>query len=398
MTPNHHPLPETLISYASGALPNAMFAVVACHLAMCRVCARDVHRLELLGGLMMSRLDPRPVDISIGQRTFSRSHAVYSSNATENAARTRSDDQLLPQLLTRNFPISPDISWQSVSPGVQQHRIALPKSSGQMRLLRLTPGKLLPHPTQRADAELALVLQGVLSNKNGDLVRGDVIEWTEECYQEARAAGDVDCVCLIAVNPSGIATTNIRTAYRDLRRSVSPVALRLGSALRGSVPFAAGLTLLMGFGLGLLVHRAPEAGTIANFVKVDGNRLIAQGPLQEALQALPSGNEAIASLDGREVRLGIKMTFEEQSGAYCRQYRIVASPAGHYSGIACFMGADWVVRMHALLPPSVSRAERTVPADAGASAAMDAVIGAWISGNPLVGRAEAEVMSKGWKK
>jgi hypothetical protein len=29
---------------------------------------------------------------------------------------------------------------------------------------------------------------------------------------------------------------------------------------------------------------------------------------------------------------------------------------------------------------------------------MDAVIGAWISGNPLVGEEEAVLMRKGWQK
>jgi len=57
MTPNHHPLPETLISFASGTLPNAISAVVACHLTLCRTCTEAVRDLEVLGGFLLDRLD-----------------------------------------------------------------------------------------------------------------------------------------------------------------------------------------------------------------------------------------------------------------------------------------------------------------------------------------------------
>jgi putative transcriptional regulator len=50
MTPNHHPFPETLISFVSGTLPDATSCVVVCHLSMCSDCANHVRRLEMLGG------------------------------------------------------------------------------------------------------------------------------------------------------------------------------------------------------------------------------------------------------------------------------------------------------------------------------------------------------------
>ena len=393
MTPNHHPYPETLISFVSGALPNATFAVVACHLTMCRACAQDVRRLELLGGLMLSRLDSGHAEKSIGERAFARASRGVPSNEADPDPEAGSEDQLLPSLLTRNLPISGDISWQTVSPGIRQHRIALPKGSGQMRLLWLARGEMFPRRGHPADAELALVLQGRLSGKNGDFVRGDVIDWSEDRNNEIKAAGDVDCVCLTA-SASAAAPYLI---LREMRERAVPLASRLGGALRGSAALAASLALLIGFGFGWLVPRAPEVRGLADLVRVDGNRLIAQGALRDALDVVPSGREIVASVDGREIRLNVKMTFEEQSGHYCRQYGIVASP-GHHSGIACRTGGDWIVRMQALLPPSASAAEHTVPADASADAAMNAVIGAWISGNPLVAGDEAAVMSKGWRK
>lgn len=394
MTPNHHPYPETLISFVSGALPNTTFAVVACHLTMCRACAQDVRRLELLGGLMLSQLDAGHAETSIGERAFARASRGVPSNEAEPGREAGSDDQLLPSLLTRNLPINGEIAWQAVSPGVRQHRIALPNGSGQMRLLSLARGEMYPQRGHRADAELALVLQGRLSGKNGDFVRGDLIDWSEDGNNDVMAAGDVDCVCLTT-------SANVAAPYlilREMRQRAVPLASRLGGTLRGSAALAASLALLIGLGLGWLIPRTPEAGAVADLVRVDGNRLIAQGALRDALNEVPSGREIVASVDGGEIRLNVKMTFEEQSGHYCRQYGIVASPFGRYSGIACRTGGDWIVRMQALLPPSASAAEHTVPADAGADAAMDAVIGAWISGNPLAVADEAAAMSKGWRK
>ena len=397
MTPNHHPLPETLISFASGTLPNAMSAVVACHLTMCRVCAEDIRHLELLGGVLLERIQARPGEKAMADRAFARYSASRPPEESEPDQETRSDDQLLPPLLTRNLPISNEISWQRISPGLWQYRVALPKGIGQMRLLRLTPGEVVPEwASGAASIELALVLQGRLSEARGEYVRGDLVERTEESGQELKAVGDIDCVCLIAGDASAVAQA--RQLLIELRSKTVPAALRVGNVLRQSAPLAACLALLVGLGLGWLARGGPETSVVADLVRADGSRLIAQGALQEALETLPSGRETVASVDGRALALEVKMTFEDQSGSYCRQYRINGAPSASYSGIACRTGKEWAVRIQAHLPPASSAVERTIPADSGASAAMDAVIGAWISGNPLVGEEEAVLMRKGWQK
>jgi putative transcriptional regulator len=397
MTPNHHPFPETLISFASGTLPSAISAVVASHLSMCRVCAQDVRRLERVGGAMLNQIETRAVEMASAEHAVERWATRGPSSETEHAPRTQSADPLLPSLLARHFPVGGEILWENVSPGVREHRLALSKGSGQLRLLRLTPGQFLPQRARRADAQLALVLRGVLSRASGDdFVRGDVIEWAEEGDEEPRAAGDIDCVCLIASDPGVSATAESYPRFRDLREKAVPLTLRAGGALARSGLLLAGLTLFIGIGLGWLVRGAPETGTVASLVKADGGRLIAQGALRDVLDVLPSGRETAASLDGGDFRLGVKMTFEDQSGDYCRQYEIIASPSGLYSGIACRTGAEWAVKIQALLPLSRPASGQIVPA--GANAAMDAVIGAWISGNPLVGQDEAVLMSRSWKK
>jgi len=397
MTPHHHPFPETLISFASGTLPDAMLAVVACHLTMCRICAEDIRRLELLGGILLQRIQAQDGEHAMAERAFSRYLASGPPEVSETDRETPSSDQLLPPLLTRHLPVGNEISWRRVSSGVSQYRFALPSGAGHMRLLRLTPGEVVHERSSGADGgELVLVVQGRLRDAHGEYTRGDLVERAEKNGQELKAVGDIECVYLIADDPSAVG--QFRRGLIELRRKTVPAALRVGTVLRQSVPLAASLALLVGLGLGWLTSGTPEGSAVANLIKVDRNRLIAQGVLQDTLETLPSGHETAASLDGRSLRLGVKMTFEDQSGTYCRQYQVTVPPAESYSGVACRRGAEWDVRIQALLPPASEAAERTSPADSGAGAAMDAVVGSWIAGNPVVGDEEAALMRKGWRK
>jgi hypothetical protein len=68
-----------------------------------------------------------------------------------------------------------------------------------------------------------------------------------------------------------------------------------------------------------------------------------------------------------------------------------------YAGIACRRGGEWDVRIQALVPPAPPAGQIT-PANGDANAAMDAVIGAWSSGDAIVGEDEAAIIGKGWRK
>jgi putative transcriptional regulator len=199
MTHSHHPHPDTLISYVAGTLPNTISCVVACHTALCRECSDHVRRLAMVGGLMLRKLEPAPDD-----RAFTELAAAHFSADSLPPREPRQDpvpeigDPVLPQPLASYLGMGvADIPWKTVVKGVRQHWIKLPKGSGQMRLLRLTPGKLLLEHTHTG-MELTLVLQGIYGDHSGDYIRGDVIEWTEGTLHQPRASGDEECICLIA--------------------------------------------------------------------------------------------------------------------------------------------------------------------------------------------------------
>jgi len=201
MTPRHHPQPDTLIAYMSGTLPNVISAVVACHLALCRECARDARWLAMVGGAMLEGLEAAPADgVAMGRAVAEWSAAAAAPPPAAPCSLLSVpdiDDPVLPAPLTRYLGMgATQVPWKTVVRGVRQHWIALPKGSGQMRLLRLTPGNVLLEHTHTG-MELTLVLQGIYGDHTGDYTRGDVIEWTQGTKHQPRASGDEECICLI---------------------------------------------------------------------------------------------------------------------------------------------------------------------------------------------------------
>lgn len=164
---------------------------------------------------------------------------------------------------------------------------------------------------------------------------------------------------------------------------------------------AASVAVVAGIGLGWLLRGAPGGPETAlgPFVQLEKQHLVASGPLRTALESTASGSATTVALADREdARLLVKMTFQNEAGDYCRQYEIAAPSRERIAGVACRVGGQWSVAMQALLPPSVSAAERTVPADASQNGAMDAAIGAIIAGDPVVGEQEAVIIRNGWRK
>lgn len=199
MIPNHHPASETLISYAAGTLPNSISCVVACHLSLCPDCADHARRLDIVGGLLLKTLETASSDAGFAEREPSPwSAGAPAAPESRPEPAPLAGAPWLPRPLARYLSMTVgEIPWKPVVKGVRQYWVKLPQDSGQMRLLRLAPGKLLLEHTHTG-MELTLVLQGVYGDHTGDYLRGDVIEWTEGTLHQPRAGGTEECICLIA--------------------------------------------------------------------------------------------------------------------------------------------------------------------------------------------------------
>ena len=216
--PQYHPNAETLMSHVAGTLPNALSCVVACHASLCSKCADEIRWLSMLGGVMLKTIDAGEYDAAFAEDAAARwSPDMLPPRELLHDPAPKIDDPLLPQPLARYLRIqSQDVPWRKVVKGVRQHWIKLPKGSGFIRLLRLTPGKELLEHTHTG-MELTMVLQGIYGDHSGEYQRGDVIEWTEGSVHQPHASQSEDeCICLIG-------SENIPHYSRFVARLLRPI-------------------------------------------------------------------------------------------------------------------------------------------------------------------------------
>jgi putative transcriptional regulator len=204
LIPCHHPYPETLISYAAGTLPNQIACVVACHLSMCVECAKEIHWLEMLGGVLLSNLEATEDETPIAERTFSKfAIALRSYQSPRKPAKGTGERRLPLPVLDYLDANGAEISWKPIESESRENVIELPRSSGSIKLLRLSPGQHLPEYELAVETAAVIVLEGECSDSSGTYIRGDFVEWAESPPPLPMVAGAAECVCLMADQASG---------------------------------------------------------------------------------------------------------------------------------------------------------------------------------------------------
>ena len=207
--------------------------------------------------------------------------------------------------------------------------------------------------------------------------------------------------CLLETSPK---RSNFSRIFSDLNQFFDLILKKLGSAEDWNLqPAIAALMVMIagvGVGVGWLVRgdTASNVASIGQFIQLEGNRLIAQGSLQKTLETATSGtNSNMALSDNQQIEFGVRMTFRDEAGDFCREYEISHPSAEHYSGVACRAGGQWVVRFQAMTAQHTSGSGRIAPAGGGGRLAMDAAIGALVFGAPLTRDEEATVINGRWK-
>lgn len=198
MTVHHHPDPSTLMSYAAGSLPEALAAVVSCHIAMCPECRAEVNWLEEAGGALLDAL--------AGERVSSAAPDVADELAV--AVRADARPRITASAPSGNVPaplvalVGPDldaIRWRRLAPGIWHKKLPLSKAGGgDLRLIKVAPGLKLPEHGHGGQ-ELTLLLHGAYSDCFGRYGRGDIADLDEEVEHQPVADPVEGCICLIAV-------------------------------------------------------------------------------------------------------------------------------------------------------------------------------------------------------
>lgn len=192
-TITHHPHAESLMSCSAGSMPEAFAAVMASHIMMCPQCRKDLSLMEKIGVTMFERLEQVPVLQDAPVMQMRAAEADRGEIAIDAAVQGDVPGPLQP-IIGRDLA---SIKWKRVSPGVQQHIIALNDPRANLRLIKVAPGQALPEHSHNG-SELTLVLQGSYSDETGDYRAGDLADMMGDVSHSPVADPFEGCICLIA--------------------------------------------------------------------------------------------------------------------------------------------------------------------------------------------------------
>ncbi|CAA2137117.1 ChrR family anti-sigma-E factor [Hyphomicrobium sp. ghe19] len=188
MSIERHPALENLVSCSAGSMPEALAAVMASHISLCKRCRRELAIMETIGASLLDEVPSASLTPGIAiLRDFKEPKALASGEGDVPAA-----------LRKHVGPWFKDVPWKWAGFGVWQHRIPLSgRAQASLRLIRVSPGLKLPEHGH-SGSEMTLVLQGSFTDNTGIYGVGDVADMNEgDEHAPIAGAGD-DCICLIA--------------------------------------------------------------------------------------------------------------------------------------------------------------------------------------------------------
>ncbi|MBS0252193.1 MAG: cupin domain-containing protein [Proteobacteria bacterium] len=191
MTIKRHPNPENLMSCAAGSMPEALAAVMACHMTICPRCRKELAFLDSVGAALLEDISPTPLVMKMPSPNVP---ARQPKSIAENSIKSDVPAPLRKFVGNRLA----DINWKRVTPGIWQFPIPLAKhSNSSLKLIKVGAGLKLPDHGH-SGLELTLVLQGAFSDEFGSYEVGDVVEMGEDVAHAPVAAEETGCICLIA--------------------------------------------------------------------------------------------------------------------------------------------------------------------------------------------------------
>lgn len=193
----HRPPEELLLGYASGSLPEPIALAVASHAALCPETAREIRRLEGLGGSLLDGL--APAELKAGALDRALAALDEAEPARPKAIATPAARALLPA------PVWPyvkgdlaNLAWRHRSPFIDTAELIADGGKRSAFLLRVKAGHPVPRHTHRG-LELTLVLTGAYCDAANCFERGDIQVADPTIDHQPMAQVGEDCICLVAL-------------------------------------------------------------------------------------------------------------------------------------------------------------------------------------------------------
>lgn len=211
MAPAHHPAPELLIDYVSGAHSAAEMLLVELHLAFCAGCRRSVRVLFAAGGDLLDSLQPE----TLAPDAFNT--ALGMINQTKMLP-VRPPWRKPPQPVVPSFaaswphPLRRQVAqhhlrrWGWLPAGFRALRIPFSDRSSRVSVLKAPPGRG-PFPHSHVRDEWAVVLEGGFTDETGTYNAGDFSHrGPGESHSMVAEPGE-GCVCVLLARAQPVYTT-----------------------------------------------------------------------------------------------------------------------------------------------------------------------------------------------
>lgn len=209
MNPHHHLDDATLLSYASGALSEAMVIVAATHLEVCSQCRDRMHDADTIGGLLMVQqnvlddgTDSDRLDVlraAMLEQLQAEPPVCASKNDSDTAEPLAADPDLLPTPLHAYFGARySELRWRWVGPGMYCIRAAQ-AGSDNLIMLKIAPGRSLPMHSH-GGSELTQILQGAYDDTLGHFAPGDMADLDGNTRHQPVTCPGVACICVAALD------------------------------------------------------------------------------------------------------------------------------------------------------------------------------------------------------
>jgi putative transcriptional regulator len=211
LAPAHHPAPELLVDYASGANSPAEKLLIDLHLAFCAGCRRSVDALLAAAGDLLDGLPPE----RLAPDLFNRTLLLLEQTDVDPAPPPGRDASLpavptfaaaWPRALRRQVARHNLAKWQWMPGGFRSLRIPLPDHSKRVWVIK-APGGRGPFPHTHLRDEWSLVLEGGFSDEFGTYNAGDFAHAGAGQTHTVVAEPGEGCVCVLLTRAAPVYTT-----------------------------------------------------------------------------------------------------------------------------------------------------------------------------------------------
>jgi putative transcriptional regulator len=212
LAPAHHPAPELLIDYASGANSPAEMLLVDLHLAFCAGCRRSVRVLFAAGGEMLDRLPGEPLAPDLFDKTL---QLLDRTTIDPAPLPWRGSPQLAvppfaaawPRAIRRHVAQYNLERWRWMPAGFRSLRIPFPDRSRHVWVIK-APGGRGPFPHSHTRDEWTVVLEGGFTDETGTYNAGDFAHAAPgEAAHTVVAEPGEGCVCVLLTRAAPVYTT-----------------------------------------------------------------------------------------------------------------------------------------------------------------------------------------------